>query len=83
MLEEFITDLFMQSVYILQVIGGSPNEFGFGYYLANILIFVVLQPSLIVLFLGLWLREKRSNSVAQTVTQEDDFALNRRSISKE
>jgi hypothetical protein len=83
MLEEFITDLFMQCVYILQVIGGSPNEFGFGYYLANILIFVVLQPSLIVLFLGLWLREKRSNSVAQTVTQEDDFALNRRSISKE
>ena len=83
MLEEFITDLFMQCVDILQVIGGSPNEFGFGYYLANILIFVVLQPSLIVLFLGLWLREKRSNSVAQTVTQEDDFALNRRSISKE
>ena len=83
MLEEFITDLFIQCVYILQVIGGSPNEFGFGYYLANILIFVVLQPSLIVLFLGLWLREKRSNSVAQTVTQEDDFALNRRSISKE
>ena len=83
MLEEFITDLFMQCVYILQVIGGSPNEFGFGYYLANILIFVVLHPSLIVLFLGLWLREKRSNSVAQTVTQEDDFALNRRSISKE
>jgi hypothetical protein len=59
MLEEFITDLFMQCVYILQVIGGSTNEFGFGYYLANILIFVVLQPSLIVLFLGLWLRERR------------------------
>ena len=83
MLEEFITDLFMQCVYILQVIGGSSNEFGFGYYLANILIFVVLQPLLIVLFLGLWLREKRSNSVAQTVTQVDDFSLNRRSISKE
>ena len=83
MLEEFITDLFMQCVYILQVIGRSPNEFGFGYYLANILIFVVLQPSLIVLFLGLWLREKRSNPVAQTVTQVDDFSLNRRSISKE
>ncbi len=59
MLEEFITDLFMHCVYILQVIGGSPNEFGFGYYLANILIFVVLQPLLIVLFLGLWLRARR------------------------
>lgn len=83
MLEEFITDLFMQCVYILQVIGGSPNEFGFGYYLANILIFVVLQPSLIVLFLGLWLRERRSNSVTQTVTQVDDFSLYRRFFSKE
>ena len=83
MLEESITDLFMQCVYILQVIGGSPNEFGFGYYLANILIFVVLQPSLIVLFLVLWLRERRSNSVTQSVTEVDDSSLNRRSFSKE
>jgi len=45
-MEEFITDLFMRCVYILQVIGGSPGEFGYGYYVANILVFVVLQPSL-------------------------------------
>ena len=32
---------------------------GVGYMLANILIFVVLQPLLIVLFMWLWLRERR------------------------
>ncbi len=58
-MEEFITDLFMRCVYILQVIGGSPGEFGYGYYVANVLVFVVLQPSLILLFFMLWRRERR------------------------
>ena len=58
-MEEFITDLFMRCVYILQVIGGSPGEFGYGYYVANVLVFVVLQPSLILLFFMLWKRERR------------------------
>ena len=40
----------MFCVYVLQVIGGSPGEFGYGYYVANILIFVIFQPALIVLF---------------------------------
>ena len=48
----------MLCVYILQVIGGAPGEFGFGYYLANLLIFVVLQPCLIVLFFLLWRIQK-------------------------
>ena len=58
-MEEYITDLFMRCVYILQVIGGSPGEFGYGYYLANILVFVVLQPGLILLFFMLWRKERR------------------------
>ncbi len=62
MFEEFITDFFMWCVYILQVIGGAPGEFGFGYYLANIVIFVFLQPALIILFFILWRKEKRKNS---------------------
>ena len=61
MLEQFITDFFMWCVYILQVIGGAPGEFGFGYYLANIVIFVFLQPALIILFFILWRKEKRKN----------------------
>ena len=33
-METFITEVFMACVYVLQVIGGAPGEFGFGYYLA-------------------------------------------------
>ena len=61
MFEKFITDFFMWCVYILQVIGGAPGEFGFDYYLANIIIFVFLQPALIILFFILWRKEKRKN----------------------
>ena len=62
MFEKFITDFFMWCVYILQVIGGAPGEFGIGYYLANIVIFVFLQPALIILFFILWRKAKRKNS---------------------
>ena len=62
MFEKFITDFSMWCVYILQVIGGTPGEFGFGYYLANIVIFVFLQPALIILFFILWRKEKRKKS---------------------
>jgi hypothetical protein len=58
-MEQAITDLFMARLYVLQVIGGSPGEFGYGYYLANILIFVVIQPALILLFMVLWIKERR------------------------
>ena len=61
MFQEIIKEIFMFCVYVLQVIGGSPGEFGFGYYIANILIFIVLQPSLIILFFVLWRMEKRKN----------------------
>ena len=61
MFEKIITDLFMFCVYILQVIGGAPGEFGFGYYLANVVIFIILQPALILLFFILWRKEKIKN----------------------
>ena len=61
MFEKLITDFFMFCVYILQVIGGAPEEYGFGYNLANIIIFVILQPVLILLFFILWRKEKRKN----------------------
>ena len=61
MFEKIITDFFMLCVYILQVIGGTPGEYGFGYYLVNIIIFVILQPVLILLFFVLWRKEKKKN----------------------
>jgi len=57
--EILISNIFNVCVYILQVIGGNPGEFGHGYYLANIIIFILLQPALIVLFYILWKLEKR------------------------
>ena len=62
MIEQFITDAFMYCVYILQIIGGAPGKSGFGYYLSNLMIFVILQPGLILLFFILWRLEKRKNN---------------------
>jgi len=52
-------------IYILQVLGGSPGEFGLGYMIANLLIFVVIQPALIIIFFVLWRAEKKKNTRAQ------------------
>ena len=46
-------------VYVLEVIG---NVTGMGYELANIVIFVLLQPALILLFFVLWRKEVKKNN---------------------
>ena len=51
-----VTDLFNWCVMVLEYIG---DVTGMGYELANIVIFVILQPSLIILFLVLWLRARK------------------------
>ena len=53
-----IHDLFNWCVMILEWIG---NITGMGYELANIVIFVILQPALILLFFIMWRIEKRKN----------------------
>ena len=55
-MNESVNALFAACVLILQVIG---EWTGMGYQLANIVIFIVLQPALILIFLFLWLRERR------------------------
>tara|TARA_B100000963_G_scaffold56823_1_gene44858 strand:+ start:2809 stop:3003 length:195 start_codon:yes stop_codon:yes gene_type:complete len=61
MFKQLINDFFDWCVSVLQLIGGSPGEYGYGYELANILIFVILQPGLILLFFILWRLEKKKN----------------------
>jgi len=51
-----IDDFFYWCVWVLQLIG---DVTGMGYSLANIVIFVIIQPALILLFFILWRREKR------------------------
>ena len=55
-MNEPVNALFAACVLILQVIG---EWTGMGYELANIVIFIALQPALILIFLFLWLRERR------------------------
>ena len=54
-MDRIVTDFFNWCVKILEWIG---NVTGMGYELANIVIFVILQPALILLFFILWLRAK-------------------------
>jgi hypothetical protein len=53
-----INDFFNWCVYVLEVIG---NVTGMGYELANIVIFVIIQPLLILIFFTLWRREVKKN----------------------
>tara|TARA_B100000963_G_scaffold285500_1_gene254439 strand:+ start:502 stop:669 length:168 start_codon:yes stop_codon:yes gene_type:complete len=53
-----VDKFFSWCVQVLEVIG---DVTGMGYELANIVIFVILQPALILLFLILWRMEKKKN----------------------
>ena len=53
-----IDQFFLWCVWVLEVIG---EVTGMGYELANIVIFVILQPGLILLFFILWRRQKKVN----------------------
>ena len=55
---QMIDQFFNWCVLVLVAIG---NITGMGYNLANIVIFVIIQPALILLFFVLWTREKRKN----------------------
>ena len=57
-----ISDFFNWCVYVLEVIG---KYTGMGYELANIVIFVIIQPALIILFYSLWKKEKRKNKLSK------------------
>ena len=54
-----IDQFFLWCVWFLEVIG---EVTGMGYELVNIVIFVILQPGLILIFFILWRRQKKVNS---------------------
>ena len=54
-----IDQFFLWCVWVLEVIG---EVTGMGYELSNIVIFVILQPGLILLFFILWRSQKKVNS---------------------
>ena len=55
---QLISDFFFWCVHVLEVIG---EVTGMGYALANIVIFVILAPALLILFFYLWIKERGKN----------------------
>lgn len=55
-----VNNFFYWCVSILEFIGEIT---GMGYELANIAIFVIIQPGLILIFYILWRKEKRTNKL--------------------
>jgi len=64
---ELINNFFRWCVEVLVWIG---NVTGMGYELANIVIFVILQPLLILIFLILWLRARKKNKIKENIQKE-------------
>ena len=61
-----VDQIFWKCVQIIEYLG---NLTGLGYELTNILLFVVIQPLLILVFLYLWIREKRKNKYLTNTNQ--------------
>ena len=57
-LDVYVNKFFDWCVKVLEIIG---DYTGWGYELANIIIFVIFQPALILLFFCLWIRAKIKN----------------------
>ncbi len=55
-----INDFFNWCVLVIDIIGDIT---GMGYELTNIVLFVILQPALIILFYVLWRRERNKNAI--------------------
>ena len=64
MIEQF----FLWCVGVLEVIGELT---GMGYELANIVIFVILQPGLILLFFILWRKQKNINNKFKRISLQN------------
>ena len=67
---ELINDFFRWCVEVLVWIG---NVTGMGYELANIVIFVILQPLLILIFLILWLRARKKNKIKEKIQKRREL----------
>ena len=63
-----INDFFNWCVLVIDVIGDIT---GMGYELTNIVLFVILQPALIILFYVLWRRERNKNDLKNTYEKKN------------
>ena len=68
-LMNFYYDLWVN---ILQSLGGAPGKFGMCYYIANIVLFVIIQPILILSFFILWIKQRKQNALIQSELNLED-----------
>ena len=61
-MSEFLYNYYMWAYGALQLLGGNTD---LGYMLVNFLIFVFIQPGLIILFFVLWRKERNKNLMSQ------------------
>jgi len=64
-----IDQFFLWCVWVLEVIG---EVTGMGYELANIVIFVILPPGLIILFFILWRNQKNKNNKFKKIYNQNN-----------
>ena len=64
-----IDQFFLWCVSVLEVIG---EVTGMGYELANIVIFIFLQPGLILLFFILWRNQKNKNNKYKKIYDQNN-----------
>ena len=76
-----INDIFNFCVYVLLVIGQVTV---WGYELANIIIFVVVQPFLILLFFTLWIKSYNEKRYKDLINSEsfvqDDHSFSKKNV---
>ena len=63
-----IDQFFLWCVWVLEIIG---EVTGMGYELANIVIFVILQPGLILLFFILWRNQINRNNKFKRISLQN------------
>jgi len=61
-MSEFLHNYYVWAVDVLQLLGANTY---LGYMLVNFLIFVFIQPGLIILFFVLWRKERNKNLKSQ------------------
>ena len=66
-MSDFLITLYDFALVALQWLGGDIGKMELGYFIANIVVFVLVQPGLILLFLMLWLHQKRKNRQLEVI----------------
>ena len=69
---EFLIRLYDFALVALQWLGGDIGKMELGYFISNIVLFVIVQPGLILLFFMLWLHQRRKNRLLEFRCDQND-----------